>query len=464
MPKIDLVAVPDFGFQAMENWGLITYRESAFVVPQIPNKIPSASHMRSSAKTIAHETAHQWFGNLVTMKWYDDLWLKEGFSTYLSYVAVDKIKADWNHFETFSLSEHFEAMEKDSDELSHPVSFPVKTYSDVRRVFDPISYSKGAVIINMMRAFLGEATFREGLKVFLKKYEYGNVLQDDLWECMTDQAHKDGTLQPNMTVKQVMDTWTLQAGYPVVNVTRDGNDIILTQQRYMLPDSLNNDTTKWFVPISFGTAKKIADTEAPEYWLPNTDESLTIKNVVEEADYVFINLNRTGYYRVNYDPLTWKNLIVNFEKLPQITRAQLVDDAFALARAQLIEYDIPLTLSVVITKLLKDDLAWWAFDNGVETLTRIIRREPVYGNYQAVMKSLFNEPYESFGFEENDQETHREILHRSRIIKQACHFGVERCVNKAQIKFREWMTESLPNGYLNINFFTIQFHYFSFFI
>jgi aminopeptidase N len=209
LPKIDLVAVPDFGFQAMENWGLITYRESAFIVQEIPNKIPSASHMRSSAKTNAHETAHQWFGNLVTMKWYDDLWLKEGFATYLSYIAVDKIKPSWNHFETISLHEYFDAMNKDSDVLSHAISFKVKTKSDVRRVFDPISYSKGAVIINMMRAFLGEVSFRSGLKRFLKKFAYGNALQDNLWQCMTSETQKVQYENLNFTIKQIMDSWTV---------------------------------------------------------------------------------------------------------------------------------------------------------------------------------------------------------------------------------------------------------------
>lgn len=174
--------------------------------------------MTRVANTLVHEIAHQWFGNLVTMKWYDDLWLKEGFSTYLSYMAVGHIKHEWNHFKTLPITEFNKAMSKDSDILSHAISFPVTTESDIRRIFDPISYSKGASIVNMMRGFLGEGSFRAGLRNYLKKYEFSNALQDDLWETMTEQAHKDGVLDFNLTVKEIMDTWTVQAGYPVVHV------------------------------------------------------------------------------------------------------------------------------------------------------------------------------------------------------------------------------------------------------
>ena len=247
LPKIDIVAVPDFGFNAMENWGLITFRESALLVPENTNRSSSVDHMQRVANTLLHEIAHQWFGNLVTMKWYDDLWLKEGFSTYLSYVACNEIKPQWNYFSTLTINEMQKAMSKDSDSLSHPISFPVKTKSDIRRIFDPISYSKGALIINMMRGFLGESTFRSGLKNYLKKFEYGNALQDDLWEVMTEQAHTDDVLQKNVTIKQIMDTWTLQAGYPVVTVTRNETNIIFSQQQYLLPENNPNDTTKLFI-------------------------------------------------------------------------------------------------------------------------------------------------------------------------------------------------------------------------
>ncbi len=240
----------------------------------------------------------------------------------------------------------------------------------------------------------------------------------------------------------------MQPGFPVVNVTLKGKDIILTQERYMLPYKLKNDTSKWFVPVSIWTSKKIPNTEIPEYWLK--DEITTIRNIDTDVDFIFININRTAYYRVNYDSRLWKNLIENFEKIPQISRAQLVDDAFALARSQHIDYSIPMKLSTIIKNYLTDDLTWWAFDNGIEFLTRVIRGEIIFENYRTVMRDIFSKQYEILGFEEQEQETHRSLLHRSKMIKQACYFGVEKCLESAKFKFQKWMTGSLSNGYMHI--------------
>src|SRR5690349_22271020 len=233
------------------------------------------------------------------MKWYDDLWLKEGFSTYLHYVATQEIKPEWDYFKTITMNEFQKAMPKDCDSSSRPISFPVKTQSDIRRVFDPISYSKGALIINMMRGFLGENTFRLSLKNYLNKFEYGNAVQDDLWEVMTINAHKDNVLDERFTVKQIMDSWTVDsAGYPVLTVKRNGSDVVISQQRYFLPQTNLNDTTKWFVPISYATSRREPKDEIPDFWLPNTDKELVIEGVVEENEWIYLNLNRTGYYRV----------------------------------------------------------------------------------------------------------------------------------------------------------------------
>jgi aminopeptidase N len=393
------------------------------------------------------KVAHQWFGNLVTMKWYDDLWLKEGFSTYLHYVATDAIKPEWDYFKTITMNEIQKAMPKDCDASSRPISFPVKTKSDIRRVFDPISYSKGALIINMMRGFLGENTFRMGLKNYLRKFEYDNAVQDDLWEAMTFNAHKDNVLDERFSVKEIMDSWTVDsAGYPVVTVERVGNDVVISQQRYFLPETDLNDTTKWFIPISYATGKRQPTNEIPDYWLPNTEKEIVIENAVTDDDWIYLNLNRTGYYRVNYDQLSWKNLIKNLSNLSDITRAQLIDDAFNLARADLTGYDIPITMGIVIrSKAAFDYLSWWAFGNGLEYITNMIKREPAYESYRTVMKFIIKNPYEALGFEELEDETDVELLHRARIVDLACEFGIDRCTNTAQLLFREWIANKAEN-------------------
>jgi aminopeptidase N len=381
------------------------------------------------------------------MKWYDDLWLKEGFSTYLSYVANDKIKPEWEYFKTITMNEVQKAMPKDCDASSRPISFPVKTKSDIRRVFDPISYSKGALIINMMRGFLGENSFRMGLKNYLKTFEYGNAVQDDLWEVMEVNARKDSVLTETFTVKQIMDSWTVDsAGYPVVTVERNGTDVVISQQRYFLPETNHSDTTKWFIPISYATSKRQPVNEVPEYWLSNTEKSITIEDAVSEDDWIYLNLNRTGYYRVNYDQVSWKNLIKKLGLLPEVTRAQLIDDAFNLARADLTSYDIPITLGIVIRNIAPYEyLSWWAFGNGLEYITNMIKREPAYESYRSVMKFIIKSPYEALGFAELEDETELELLHRARIVELACEFGIDRCTNTAQLLFREWIGNKAEN-------------------
>lgn len=380
------------------------------------------------------------------MEWYDDLWLKEGFSTYLHYVGTDFIKPEWEYFKTITVAEFNLAMPKDSDASSRPISFKVQTKSDIRRVFDPISYSKGALIINMMRGFLGEATFRLGLHNYLTKFEYGNAIQDDLWEAMTINGRKDKVLDERFTVKEIMDSWTSQtAGYPVVTVQRNGNDVILTQQRYFLPHKNENDTTRWFIPISYASSRRPIGSEIPEFWMSNTEKEITLEDLVTEDEYIYINVNRTGYYRVNYDQIGWKNLIKNLGEFTDVTRAQLIDDSFNLARADLTGYDIPITFGLILRKIPNEYLSWWAFANGLEYLTNMIRREPAYENYRTVMRYIIKSAYDEMGFEEQLDETDVELLHRARVVNLACEFGIDRCTVAAQLQFRQWIANKVEN-------------------
>ena len=382
------------------------------------------------------------------MKWYDDLWLKEGFATYLHYVATDSIKPEWDYFKTITMNEVQKAMPRDCDASSRPISYSVKTKSDIRRVFDPISYSKGALIINMMRGFLGENTFRLGLKNYLRKFQYGNAVQDDLWEAMTVNAHKDNVLDARYSVKEIMDSWTVDsAGYPVVSVERNGSSVIISQQRYFLPHLNPNDTTKWFIPISFATSRRQPNDEVPELWLSNKEKYTVLENVVSEDEWIYLNLNRTGYYRVNYDQLSWKNLIKNMNNLSDVTRAQLIDDAFNLARANLTPYDVPITLGLVIKNNNPSDyMSWWAFGNGLTYISNMLKREPAYESFRTVIKFLIKTTYESLqGFNELEDETDVQLLHRARIIELACEFGIDRCTNTAQLLFREWIGNKAEN-------------------
>lgn len=235
------------------------------------------------------------------------------------------------------------------------------------------------------------------------------------------------------------------AGYPVVTLRRNGSDVIITQESFRLPEKDLNDNKKWFVPISYSTGERQPDTEIPEYWLTPKDDSIVIENVVSTTDYIYLNVNRTGYYRVNYDTESWKYLIRNLVTIPSSTRAQLVDDSFYLARANIIPYDFPLTIGLILRKVPDDFESWTAFEDGIRYLTNMVKREPAYEAFRTILQSLFKELFNNLGFEEQNEETHSQLLHRARIIKLACEFGIDRCTNKAQILYRDWMSDRLEN-------------------
>lgn len=242
----------------MENWGLILYRETALLFDE---KVSSILWKQRVATVIAHELSHQWFGNLATPKWWDDIWLNEGFATYVSYPGVDHVHKDWRMFEEFVEEEVQRTFQPDGLSNSHPISAPIAHPDEINEIFDSISYGKGASIIRMMRHFLGEDAFRDGVSTYLHHFRYASAEQNDLWSFLSDAAIRAGL---DVDVKAVMDTWTLQMGYPVVTLRRDyeGNSLSLEQSRFLLVEPSSGaevDVDKrypspfnytWHVPIT----------------------------------------------------------------------------------------------------------------------------------------------------------------------------------------------------------------------
>lgn len=280
----------------------------------------------------------------------------------------------------FPINQLQPAMRADSDQNSRPISSAVNSLTDVRRKFDKISYSKGASIIRMMRGFLGDDAFWGALKKYLKLYQYSNAVHDDLWNVMTEFGHEFKRLPENLTVKTIMDSWTLNAGYPVLMVARNGTNINITQQRYMLPTVNTSDTRTWHIPLSYVIRGN--ETTAPRIqhnWLQNST-NLKLSNVIKEGEWFYFNTHRTGYYRVNYDYQSWLALKRNYEHLPNTTIAHLMDDAWNLARAEVITYDIPLTFLLELRA--NDILPWAASVPAIEYLTHMMNREAAYEHFR----------------------------------------------------------------------------------
>ncbi|KAF7047190.1 hypothetical protein CFC21_056144 [Triticum aestivum] len=236
LPKLDMIAIPDFAAGAMENYGLVTYRESALLYDE---QLSSASNKQQVAITVAHELAHQWFGNLVTMEWWTHLWLNEGFASWVSYLAVESIFPEWNNWTQF-LDETTSGLRLDALAESHPIEVDVNHASEIDAIFDSISYDKGASVIRMLQSYLGAERFQKALASYIKKYAYSNAKTEDLWAVLEEE-----TGEP---VKDLMTTWTKQQGYPVIYAKLNGQDLELEQAQFLSDGS--SGPGMWIVPMT----------------------------------------------------------------------------------------------------------------------------------------------------------------------------------------------------------------------
>ncbi|XP_069315127.1 glutamyl aminopeptidase isoform X2 [Eulemur rufifrons] len=325
LPKLDKIAIPDFGTGAMENWGLITYRETNLLYD--PDESAS-SNQQTVATVVAHELVHQWFGNIVTMDWWDDLWLNEGFASFFEFLGVDHAEADWQMRDQILHEDVLSVQEDDSLTSSHPIIVTVTTPAEITSVFDGISYSKGASILRMLEDWMTPELFQKGCQMYLEKYKFQNAKTSDFWEVLEEVS--------NLPVQEVMDTWTIQMGYPVLNV-KDARNLV--QKRFLLDSTADPSQPAsdlgytWNIPVK---------------WTEDNITSITLYNRSEEGGitlnssnpsgnaFLKINPDHIGFYRVNYEVLIWNqiagNLSSNHKDFSSADRASLIDDAFALAR------------------------------------------------------------------------------------------------------------------------------------
>ncbi|KAJ8317302.1 hypothetical protein KUTeg_005206 [Tegillarca granosa] len=295
LPKMDLIAIADFAAGAMENWGLVTYRETALLIDP---KNSSSKTKQWVALVVGHELAHQWFGNLVTMEWWTHLWLNEGFASWIEYLCVDHCFPEYDIWTQFVNSDLGRALELDALNNSHPIEVPVGHPDEVDEIFDAISYSKGA------------SDFRKGMNSYLTKYKYKNAFTENLWESLEAASGKP--------VQSVMTTWTKQMGYPVIKVVEKQE---------------GSDKSQWMVPVSICTTSS-PTTPAKMILLDKPSVSVTVENV-KPTDWIKVNAGTVGVYRVQYTSEMLDKLIpaIKDSSLPPRDRLGLQSDLFALSRA-----------------------------------------------------------------------------------------------------------------------------------
>uniref|UniRef100_A0A8C5J048 Aminopeptidase n=1 Tax=Junco hyemalis TaxID=40217 RepID=A0A8C5J048_JUNHY len=324
LPKIDLIAIADFAAGAMENWGLVTYRETALLIDP---KNSCSSSRQWVALVVGHELAHQWFGNLVTMEWWTHLWLNEGFASWIEYLCVDHCFPEYDIWTQFVSADYTRAQELDALDNSHPIEVSVGHPSEVDEIFDAISYSKGASVIRMLHDYIGDEDFRKGMNLYLTKFQQRNAATEDLWESLEKASGKP--------IAAVMNTWTKQMGFPLIYVEaeqqEDDKVLKLVQKKFCASGPYTGeDFPMWMVPISICTSED--PTCAKMQILMDKPELTVVLKDTKPEQWVKLNLGTVGFYRTQYSPAMLESLIpaIRDLSLPPVDRLGLQNDLFSL--------------------------------------------------------------------------------------------------------------------------------------
>ncbi|XP_056602424.1 leucyl-cystinyl aminopeptidase isoform X1 [Triplophysa dalaica] len=432
LSKLDLVAIPDFLAGAMENWGLITFRENMLLVGN--NSSPIDKQLVTSV--IAHELAHQWFGNLVTMKWWNDLWLNEGFATYMQYTSIETIFTDLD-MDTEFLSIRFKAMAKDALNSSHPVSSIVKTPEQVEEMFDSVSYEKGASILLMLNSTLTEEEFRKGVIEYLQAHRFQNTKSEDLWNSLTNVSK-----QP-FSVAHMMNTWTVQKGFPLVTVTRNGTQVTLTQEHFLLNAEIapTHDSSLWHIPLTYvnDSCSTLSSCKQVFYL---KEKTATLK-LPDQVKWLKFNYKSDGFYIVNYDDKGWEALIEalrnDIKVLTYKDRASLINNVFALSRLG----KVPFRLVLNLMDYIKNETETAPLTEALIQLNQIFRLLDKRSELHLVsrMKSYILNYFGTLMEKQSwlPESSVSKMTLKSTLLEMACSLDISNCTQQAKHLYDEWM-------------------------
>ena len=434
LPKLDHLAVPDFAAGAMENWGAITYRETALLVDP---ENSSAGTRQIVAAIVAHEMAHMWFGDLVTMAWWNDLWLNESFASWMGDKAVDSLFPEWEMWTQFLTADTSRALSLDGLKSSHPIEQEVGNPSEIGQLFDAISYSKGASIIRMLDDFLGEDVFRRGLREYLRQHEYANARTSDLWDALGEASGRP--------VTAIMETWVAQTGYPVIDVAVDRRDdeidLTFAQSRFTYEHILggkSRDRTVWRVPVSARTA---SDAEPVSVLMEDAEAEARVRPAPygSTSEWIKINPMQTGFYRVRYpdEELALLRAPIENRVLPPADRLGIQNDAFALARAG----HVPATDFLSIARAYSNETDASVCSDlaaNLGTVDTLLWNEPSYPAFQRFARDVFRPIGERIGWEPRRKERHLDVLLRSTVLHTLGGAGDEATLTEASERFERY--------------------------
>ena len=420
LPKSDHVALPDFSSGAMENWGLITYRESCLLAD--PELTPESSR-RFIATVIAHELSHQWFGNLVTMQWWNDLWLNESFANMMEYVAIDALQPDWHMWEDFATNEVTAALRRDSLDGVQSVQADVNHPDEISTLFDPaIVYAKGGRLLVMVRKLIGEEAFRAGLKSYFEKFAYKNTVGNDLW-----QELESASGQP---IVNLMNAWISQPGLPVVSVSSSHDAAILSQERFFIGEHLPSDAL-WPIPLF---ANQPLDVKI----LDQKETTVSIEKPLQ------LNCGLSAHFVTKYDESTREYLLKNITELPTLDKICILQDATILARAGFENSAslLPLALS------LKTETNEKVFGMAAGALTELRKfvddNDAARDSLKKISGEFARATFEDLGWDEKDGESDDDRERRTTALSLMMYSEDKDVLNEAKTRFDNNKLEDLP--------------------
>ncbi|ROV91309.1 hypothetical protein VSDG_07783 [Cytospora chrysosperma] len=426
LPKMDQVAIPDFAQGAMENWGLITYRVVDLLLDE---KSSGAATKERVAEVVQHELAHQWFGNLVTMDWWEGLWLNEGFATWASWYSCNAFYPEWKVWETFVTDSLQGGLALDSLRSSHPIEVPVKRADEINQIFDAISYMKGSCVLRMVSTYLGEDVFLEGVRKYLKKHAYGNTQTGDLWASLAEVSGKQ--------VEEVMASWTKQIGFPVVTVSDSGSDAIhVKQNRFLRTGDVKPEEDQVLYPVLLGLRTKegvdrslILDKREADFKVPSTD-------------FFKLNADHTSPYRTSYSPERLAKLgkAAKDGLLSVEDRAGMIADAGALAQSGYQKTSGVLSL----LKGFDSETEFVVWNEIIARLTAmqgawIFEDKAVRDGLENFQRSLVSSKAHAMGWQFSDNDGHVEQQFKAMLFGSAGLSGDEQIITAAKDMFSKYM-------------------------
>ncbi|CAD5207452.1 unnamed protein product [Bursaphelenchus okinawaensis] len=438
LQKTDLLALDDFAEGAMENWGLVTFRDNMLLYD--PSKSPEKAK-EVIALVVCHEIAHQWFGNYVTMKWWNDLWLNEGFANFMEFLCADALHPDWNMMTTYFLDNHLYSTQMDGFHTSHSISTEVEDPNQISSLFDAISYNKGSAILKMVSALTGPNAFQRALQQYLKAYEYNNAEGIDLWNIVQQHAN----LNVNLTINKLAADWTTQVGYPFIRVSlnEDGTKMTIHNQSrflYLEEERYPNVTERWSIPVMYrSSAIKVPRLT----WFFDDTETIDLGTI--KSNWAVANAGANGFYRVLYSEDIYKEFIRQLKRdhsqLTLIDRAVIMNDAFAFVKAGYLSIEMAFDLILYVEEGTElDRVPWVVILQNLRYIEYLIDDDyELLSLYQQFERHLVLKTYETIGWEM--PQGHAEKMFQPELLHTACRLEISNCSKEAQERFYLWIND-----------------------